>query len=338
VEDRGDSSDESRATAAFARGTIGALLFCDDAAWVARRKHTVELLDDRTVRHKLSVDITLPHQVAGIPIPAPCIAPAFMLRKAPAELTNFDYQCPSGSLALPTREENGTYSAEVLLEIAVKAADRGGVSRDRVISEVGPSVEEVARRDTLVAARIRSELLDTSRKPTDIHEALAGDSQFCWLSELLETTCIVGYPIDDYEPRQVVKLSFDESQLDLAEDTRPGYLNKRSFGWEGYLFWFELPFIGSSSYHFEAVAPRGLEIIDCGVAVDSPDGEIYKRGLGLRERTHVYLRGAQTYRSGLGWALYRVYRGGFITGAVLSSALSEPPPHLPDRSRELPTT
>jgi hypothetical protein len=32
------------------------------------------------------------------------------------------------------------------------------------------------------------------------------------------------------------------------------------------------PSVGSSSYHFEAVAPRGLEIIDSGVAVATPQG------------------------------------------------------------------
>jgi len=303
-----------------AHGTVGAALFCDDSEWIARRKHTVELLDDRTVRHKLTVDITLPRQVGDMSIPVPCLAPTFMLRKAPAELTNFDYQCPSGSIPLPTREENGRFSAEVLLEIAVKAAARAGIGPNRVVNELGPAIEEVATKDTLVAASVRSDLLDTSREPLDIRRALTADPQFCWLSELLETNCIVGYLVNDYQPRQVLKLSFDENQLDFARDTRPGRLNKRSFGWEGYWFWFELPFIGSSSYHFEVIAPSGLEIIDCGVAVETPEGEVYKRGLGLRERTHVYMRGAQTYRSGLGWALFRVYRGGFITGAVLSTA------------------
>jgi hypothetical protein len=303
-------------------GSVGAALFCHDSTWVVRRKHIVELLDDRTVRHKLSVDIAVPRIAGGAPISVPCLTPVFMLRKAPAELTNFDYRDAEGkALSLPTREENGRFSAEILLEIAVLAASHAGIDRRRVITEVGTTIRNVASQDTLIAAEERQALFSSSSIPDDMRSALSGDHQFLWLSELLETSCIVGFPVKKLDERQILKLHFDENQLDFGTDTRPGLLEKRSFGWEGYTFWFELPFIGSSSYHFEVVAPRGIEIIDSGVALETPEGKIYKRGLGLRERSHVYLRGAQSYRSGLGWALYRVYRGGFITGALISSGL-----------------
>jgi hypothetical protein len=139
-----------------------------------------------------------------------------------------------------------------------------------------------------------------------------------WASELLEAHCVVGLPVESGLGRAMVKLSYDESQLYLSSDS---WLSARGFGWQGYMLWLELPLVTSGSYHVEVTSPRGLEIIDCGVALDTAGGPLFKRGLALRERTHVYLRGAHSYRSALGWALFRVYRGGFITGAIASTGV-----------------
>jgi hypothetical protein len=222
------------------------------------------------------------------------------------------------SLTLPTREENAKLSAEILFELAAKAAVTKDISRDRVAQEVGPRIEDVARLDTLDAAAVRWQLLYSENAPHDIRLALSEDPTFRWASELFEANCAVGLSVEPGQERQMVKLSYDESQLDLRSHS---WLSARGFGWQGYMLWLELPLVTSGSYHFEVIAPEGLEIIDCGVALDTGGATLFKRGLVLRERTHVYLRGAHSYRSALGWSLFRVYRGGFITGAIASGAV-----------------
>jgi hypothetical protein len=130
-------------------GELAAELLCDDAGWIHRRKETVRVLDESTIRRQVSVDFEIPDQAPvwhlGMDKKKVYLLPLLLLPKAPQQLMDFDLRDEGGrALSLPSREENGEVSAAAL-----------NAAASRVLA-VGTELEEylayVAKADARAAA------------------------------------------------------------------------------------------------------------------------------------------------------------------------------------------
>src|SRR4051812_25538122 len=111
-------------------GRFCAELLEGDSQWIFRRRESVTVLDDATVRRQQSVDFTLDtinsllefkevcSRVFGEGL---CAAPLFILEKDPASALAFDLEEETGrSLSLMTTAENGEISAATMKVLAAE--------------------------------------------------------------------------------------------------------------------------------------------------------------------------------------------------------------------------
>jgi hypothetical protein len=142
------------------------------------------------------------------------------------------------------------------------------------------------------------------------------DPTFAWLLWALADSSIVTIPIVAASgERRVVKLSYDVpvEEVDYPEF---GY----RYGFQGYLGYFDLPFIGSNTYHFELQAPKGMEVVEAGF-IDSAEPKTLRVMRGPSRRVHFYTEDARTARDALAYVQLKVAGSGFLGGAAFASSL-----------------
>jgi hypothetical protein len=288
-------------------------LVCSEVHWVHRRKESVTLLDSTTTRRQISIDFALPadipplartRQGAGVQF-----APLLLLRKAPRLLTRFDFRDDAGrALALPARAENGNVSGAMLNCLAERTLGH------RPSAPVANELQAIALGDPAeshpLAEAFTSESADAERRQ------LTGDTTFSWLLWTLADSSVVTIPvIAGSGERKVVKLSYDVPVEDL-DYPELGY----RYGFRGYLGYFDLPFIGSNTYHFELQAPEGMEVLEAGF-IDSADPKTLRVMKGPSHRVHFYTDDARRARDALAYVQLRVTGSGFLGGAAFASSL-----------------
>ncbi len=288
-------------------------LVCLDVGWVHRRKESVTLLDDRTIRRQISVDFSLPVDLSplgktrqGAPVQ---FAPLLLLRKAPRRLTRFDFRDDAGkALPLPAREQNGAVSGAMLVGLAERLLTAGPTA------PVKAELEAIAAAHPSTSHPMAKRFMAPGADPE--RRLLCQSDTFNWLLLALADSSVVTVPIVEANgERRIVKLSYDVpvADLDYAE------VAYRS-GFRGYLAYFDLPFIGASTYHFELQAPNGMEVLEAGF-VDSDDPKTLRVMKGPSRRVHFYSEDAETARDALAYVQLRVAGTDFVGGAALASFL-----------------
>jgi hypothetical protein len=255
-------------------GSVNSVLLRHGAYWIHRRKESIAIVDETTVRRTASVDFTLPEEVdkkqfdaviqrplegKGEPVFCP---PLFVLPKADDELMSFDLRNEAGvSLPLMTRRDNAFASAETLNALA---ADVLGV--DEIAPGLSRRLTELATANTVrpIAAE---RLMRAGEDDPDYEELkiLRENRNFVWWLWTLAHSSLVGVPFrDPYVRRKIFVLSYVERFVNtLRVRTR--------LGWTPYSVAIDLPWIGARNFHFEAESPPGLRIAEATLVEDDDD-------------------------------------------------------------------
>lgn len=344
-------------------GELAASLLDVDASdqWLLRRKEKATLLDESVIRRQMSIDFVLPASVApqtSVGDNEVWFAPLFFLPKGldepfvphaplgPPEpfVANFDFRDRHGqALSLPSRVWNGLVTTEMLRSIIETSLDKQGFE----VGELRDAIRTFASRICTLDHRSAALLLETLReeqrsddKPDSLRTIIgAADSDDERLSRMLEVcsgASVAMIPLIGPECRQgIVKLSFDEEVASVTSGDQPWQKALARIGWGGYELWAETPYIGAASYHFEFVAPDGLEIYDSGlVRIDGPEPKddaprpqtMLARVSGYSSRLHLYEPNASEALKSFAWVRLRVRRqefvgGGAIAGVVVAAAM-----------------
>ncbi len=308
-------------------------LLRDGVPWVVRRKESVKLLDDRTLRRQESVDIDLRlvggplrHTAAEVPV---YYVPLFFLRKLPHQFFNFDVRDETGRcLPLPTRSENAAVSSELLRTACREALLAGDLTVTGLPSGLDTTCDEQLTR--LASDPQQSDVQDLKdtflRKVAATHGALHAnrlreDPTFGWLMPLLTKSSVVMFQIARAEPeRRIIKLGYDENIVDVAD--KPIERLTQRLGWDGNNLVIELPFIGSQSFHFQAEAPSGMQFVTTGLIErdTSRPGEV-RDDPDFNRKVHLYLPNTERSHGALAWLLFSLRGEGFIGGALLAALL-----------------
>ncbi len=308
---------------------------CEDSSWVIRRKESVVVINDTTVRRQLSVDFEFADVAEAVAATSDgkavhCV-PLLLLRKAPAAFTGFDFFDEGGrSLPLPLRFDNAEVSAATLERLAVRVLSASPKGSTRPSAELTRQLRDVALEpDDDAAERLLERISDPIERDPDRSDKriLWGDEDFRWLAESLAASSIVVVPIADLGgSRRIVKLSYDETLAPARRDWTVGRLRRlrrlrqrvlESVGWRGYVLYVASPFIGGRTYHFELSAPEGMIITD-GLLVDA---ESVQHATGPRSRVHFYVPDAEARRQALSIFQFRIRAGGFVAGAWVTAMI-----------------
>jgi hypothetical protein len=308
-------------------------LLRDGVPWIVRRKESVKLLDDRTLRRQESVDIDLRlvgeplrRATAGGPV---YYVPLFFLRKLPHQFFNFDVCDETGRrLPLPTRSENAAVSSQLQRMASREALVAGGLAVTELPSGLDATCDEQLAK--LASDPQQSDVQDLKdaflRRVAAAHgtahaQCLRGDPTFSWLMPLLTKSSVVMFRIADAEPeRRIIKLGYDENLVDVAD--KPIERLTQRLGWDGNDLVIELPFIGSQSFHFQAEAPPGMQFVTTGLIERdiSRPGEV-RDDPDFNRKVHLYLPNTEHSHGALAWLLFSLRGEGFVGGALLAALL-----------------
>lgn len=304
-------------------GLVFSTLLFSGADWIHRRRESIRIVDETCLKRQISVDFTLPAELAsgaqlepvdelGFP------APIFMLPKAPARLMSFDMVDASGkSLPLMTSAENRDASAATLVAMAestleVESAILNLSEAPSLSDGLRAALEKVARDDTPEAEGLANRLFDAERLNdlTRDLELLLKNERFCfWLSTFAHSSIIPVWCLDGPK-REIVKLSF-------REPIKHNLPLPSKLGWSPYELSIASSYIEAQNHHFEAVAPHGMRISKAQLASDSGDD----RDGGFLRRLHLYLPGSERAGGALAKVNLRVSARGFLRDAWLPALL-----------------
>lgn len=266
------------------------LLFARPEEWIHRRVERIYFKDHQVAHHQVSVDFTLPRNVApvstfdGKPM---YVAPLFLLAKGmldplrvgkrprrrffflgkrPVDLTkraipstrysNVNFTNQDGrSLPILTREQSAQLTVAMLLQEAERI-----VGSDRVTGQLQNEIAAIPYRSWLDLQEVLDWLLYKKVCCWDARLRLRKDKYFRELIFTFASHRLIVCLLNGEEPRRpIYKLSYDEyANVDIAN---PKGTFRRSIGWKSEQYSIPLTEIGaSSSYHVEIDIPKELEI------------------------------------------------------------------------------
>lgn len=233
------------------------------ADWVHRRVESVEIVDERIVRRRTSVDFT-PAALPGIPHPK--FAPIALLSKQ--VLSSFDLRDEAGqSLPLASSGQNAAYAAEHMLRLAEEETGEPASPRLRELCW------QVARGEPEAAWRAVEEIA-FKLEPESARTALRESERFRAAASTFASSFAVMVEVDSPDRRRVVKFAYDQVVL-------PRLTRRQQLGLDPVSIGIELPELGdAASRHLEFVRSEGLEYWSDGLFILSPDGDILHRPTG----------------------------------------------------------
>lgn len=267
-------------------------------SWSHRRVEQVDLLDDRSVRRRISVDFELPsnepeREIDDEPVD---LVPLALLTKEP--LIGFDLRDEGGNVVpLLTREQNAFFSWSLLAAVGEAAARDAGFTLPLpldVLSDLRLLTSERSEK-----AR---EVLKTFQKPRKresrfLRRALMRDEVFASLAEALTNNflllVVVGHRTST---RRVLKFSYVEPlpwpsfRMIVSRNWRSlVWIVRMQLGLEPIPLAFDVPaFNETASYHFELEVPRGL-IVESAELVDDDSNTVLVEIVHPRSsRVHLY--------------------------------------------------
>lgn len=280
-------------------------LVADPARWVHRRVESIEIVDERLVRRRVSVDFT-PETSPGAP--PPTRAPIALLSKR--VLSNFDLRDENGaSVPLATSEQNAAFAAAHMLSIAAEAI--GGEPSERLRRLCW----RIARGNPPEAREAVHEIA-TGLEPAADREALRRSDRFRSATETFAANFAVLVEVG--EPRRrVVKFAYDQV---LAG----GLSWRQRLGLAPVLTAIDIPELGdAASRHFEFARAEGLEILGAQLLAVKPDGEtVPQEGASDGAEAHLAVVRRPRGTRGLAGVLLRAARSGILVGGPPLAALS----------------
>jgi hypothetical protein len=316
--------------------------------WVHRRVETVSFHDDRVVRRHLSIDFTLPKNIAsrltsGDGETVMLVPVTYLARKlGPMRFDVCDGE--GNSLALATGRENSRVSAAVLYELAKRSLPRKLRTRlaNDALSNALISVPFVAFDSAipLIRAMMNPKSKEWQSFPGDalLRRRLLANKDYRhhlaqFAANSLAMVPVVGKP----GSRKIVKVSFDEEIDNARADWTPALKTRLSIfaGFTARPVSLALPILGGAeSHHVQILLPPNVELTSASLQGASPESVISTPVMdasptnptgytafeaGPLNRSHLYVpdaHEAQTARAVVG---LRSERRGFFAGSVIPS-------------------
>lgn len=298
-------------------------LLIDPVSWIHRRVEAIEFIDDRLIRRRVSIDFTVPAEIAGFMRTDRRVlpyVPLTLLRKR--TLRNFDLDSAEGApIPVLTKAENEAIAARSLVGAAGGAlgADPSSDVADRLFHVASTSPEsaraEIASWQALTAAR---------GEPLNEWNILVTNPAFLDYANALADNFILLAVMDpDPGERRIVKLGYDE-QPPAEESFRRRVV--RSFGWRQTRFEFEAAAVSqAASYHLEVTAPIDLEVTCARLHLHrSASDEDASTETDMRPgaRAHLYVSGVEPGSVADVVVDLHARRSGLLRAAVFVSGLS----------------
>ncbi len=284
---------------------FGALLE-DSSSWVHRRVESIEIVDERLVRRRVSVDFT-----PEPPRPAPSGTHVPIALLAKRILNRFDFRDESGaSVPLATSEQNAAFAAAHMLAIAEEATG------ERPSERLKELCWTIARGDPPEAEAAVNEIA-TRLEPAETREALRKDERFRSATVTFAASFAVIVEVDDPSRRRVMKFAYDQI---IGE----GLTWRQRLGLDPVLALLRIPELGDAgSRHIEFLRAEGLEALSTQLIGVPPEGEMFARD-GSREggEAHVTVGRVPRGTRGLAGVSLRASRSGILVGGPLLAALS----------------
>lgn len=274
-------------------------------AWVHRRVESIDLLSDRSVRRRVSVDFTpRPRSDGKVPIHAPIV----LLKKG--LLTRFDLRDEEGkALPLLTREQSGEFAAQHMLAIATKA------TRLKLPDELAPLCRAIAQGEPDEAEMAINQIANRL-KPVAVRESLAAYAPFRTAAVTYAQSFPVIIEVDERR-RRVIKLAYNENV-----ETRFDLSNR--LGVKAVRTYFDFPELGdASSRHLELPKVEGLDLFDLQILAFEPNGQLLaEQRVAEGEDVHLSISNAPFGTYGIARLKLRASRLALIREAPLLALLS----------------
>jgi hypothetical protein len=309
--------------------------------WIDRRKDTITVLDDRSIRWQTSVDFGCHADSDGIERPCPTAAPApsqngdsaadasdapiapgealycsplFVLPKQPSGYMAFDLTDETGrSLSLSGRDDNAKVTGEILVEMARRLApDPASAEFEEVAEEIRKIATNPSARKAKHHARWRLKQVEKGTASATWRAVAQKGSRFAqWLETAAEASIVVVLFRSHPAARKRIKLSFQASVRSTYESWLLG------LGFKPYVILIDSPWIEARGYHVEATAPPGVRIEHAWHRDDkTPTGQ---EGGDFTRHVHLRRPGAVDAGAGALTLRLRISSEGFLTGAWLAS-------------------
>jgi GDSL-like Lipase/Acylhydrolase family len=274
----------------------------NSSSWVHRRIESIDFIDERRMRRRVSVDFTPPPLPAG-----PILVPVAMLSKG--VLTHFDLRDEEGaSVPMRTADQNATLSTQYMLAAAKEATNQ-------------PPSEQLRQLCWTIA---RGELPEAKHAVREIKELVnaGGEPGSLLLSKpfmRLTTTFSKRFPIVvalENDRRRVLKYAADEPIR-----SRPKAMAR--LGLSPARFVIKIPELGDAgSRHVEFLPSDGFEIHDARMGGTQPDGERKFTTTDARDghAAHLALSNVQRRTKGLAEVRLWAERRGIFAGGPLLAA------------------
>src|ERR1019366_7313417 len=277
--------------------------------WVHRRVETFTFVDDRWARRRISLDCTIPAEIAEQDVSVLGCIPLALLAKR--TLRGFDLRDASGrALSLLTTEENSDIAYRTLMSRAEALC--GGRVEDGVSDDLRDTVGSAYWPSARALGRMYEAPADEPHQVTAQRRVLMGDPDFeSILTELADNFMLLTPRLGTRNPRQIFKYSYEEPlrpEGDLLR--RPLVLLRLAgarLGLAGARLVLPVPAARSAlSFHCEIEAPLGLEItkarLDRGVSFTPKLGGLGRREKRARRRDAKALNRSLEARDGGGLA------------------------------------
>jgi lysophospholipase L1-like esterase len=278
----------------------------DQAAWVHRRVESIELVDERIVRRRVSVDFTpgAAHRVS----PGALVPVALLSKQI---LSRFDLRDEQGnSVPLATSQQNGAYAASHMLNLAKEATGAPPSSRLRELCW------QVARGEPADAWEALEEIAHRL-EPERTRRALRKSDRFRAAASTFASHFAVMVEIEKPEHRRLIKFAYDQLVTD-------DLTLRQRLGLEPSSISIELPELGDArSRHIEFVRAEGLEFGSDSLRVELPDGKVIRRDGGRATGDpHLDISGMPRETKGTAQVLLRASRSGILAWGPGLSFLS----------------
>ncbi|HEU4737549.1 MAG TPA: hypothetical protein VFS54_00545 [Solirubrobacterales bacterium] len=296
--------------------------------WIFRRKESVTVLDEATIKRQQSVDFSLDHieslgdqyaEVCGEVFgPDLCVAPLFILAKDPASSLSFDLEDETGrTLSLMSTEENAEISAATL---KVLCREKLRVGRMTLPERLELILEQIALSPTTDGR----EWLDRLENPMEADNwraeaeyLLSGGDDGGQIRWWLQTMAVASIVMVAFEPakshRRVIKIAYEQPM-----ESERGWLAKLAI--QSFKAVVVAPLIRSDRYLFDVTAPPDFRLTRAGLLDDKAEKPI--NAPGFRRRAQLYVDGVHDPRGAIATFGLRVSGRGVLGGALVGAGLA----------------
>jgi hypothetical protein len=309
-------------------GRFCAALLGEERPWVFRRKESVTVIDEATIRRQMSVDFSLDvieelsdfKEVCGRVFGEDlCVVPLFILDKDPASALSFDLEDETGrTLSLMTTQENAEISAVTLKVLAAQKLER---HLGRPLPEgLAGKLQQLATSNTTDGEEWLRRLEDPFLEDADLEEIGClldrdnDEGEMRWWMETLAVASIVMVTFDSIPShRRIIKIAYEQPL-----DRKPKILAQLAI--RSFKVWVFSPMIRSGRYHLDVTAPPDFRLTQVKLFDSKADKPVASSG--FRRRAQLYLDNVHDPRGAISMLALRVSGRGVLGGALVAAILA----------------